>query len=55
MGSVRKIFRNMEIIGSHEETGRNEPKWGDLLVTWRETAGLVDAMVSASVKDDLLP
>ena len=55
MGSVRKIFRNMEIIGSHEETGRNEPKWGDLLVRWRETAGLLDAMVSASVKDDLLP
>ena len=38
--SVWKIFKNREIIRNHREVGRNEPKWGDLLVGWRETAGL---------------
>ena len=35
-----KNFKNRETIRTHEETGRNEPKWGDLPVGWRETPGL---------------
>ena len=38
--SVCKMFKNREIIRTHRETGRNEPKWGDFPVRWRETAGL---------------
>ena len=34
------MFKNREIIRTHRETGRNEPKWGDFPVRWRETAGL---------------
>ena len=39
-GSVWKSFKNREIIRANRETGRIQPKWGDLLVGWRETAGL---------------
>ena len=39
-GSVRKILKNREIIRTHGKTGRNEPKWRDLPVGWREIAGL---------------
>ena len=39
-GSVWKIFRNRDIIRIHGEAGRNEPKWGDLPVAWRETVDL---------------
>ena len=39
-GSARKILKNREIIRTDGETGRNEPKWGDLPVGWREIAGL---------------
>ena len=31
---------NREIIRTHGKTGRNEPKWGDHPVVWRETAGM---------------
>ena len=36
------MFKNMEILRTHGETGRNEPNepWGDLPVGWRETEGL---------------
>ena len=38
--SVLKIFINRKINRTHGETGRIEPKWGDLPVGWRETTGL---------------
>ena len=41
--SVWKIFKNREIIRIHREAGRNETEWGDLLVEWRETAGLLNS------------
>ena len=40
VGSVWKLFKNREIIRANGKTGRIRPKWGDLLVGWRETAGL---------------
>ena len=39
-GPSEKISKNREIIRTHRETGRNELKWGDLPVAWRETASL---------------
>ena len=38
--SVRKIFKNKKINRNQGETGRNEPKLGDLPVGLRETASL---------------
>ena len=35
-GERLKNFQNKEIIYTHGETGRNEPKWGDLPVGWRD-------------------
>ena len=35
-----KNFLKQLIIHTHRETERNEPKWGDLPVGWRETVGL---------------
>ena len=39
-GSVWKLFKNRKIIHAERETGRIQPKWGDILVEWRERAGL---------------
>ena len=33
-------FSKTEIIRNHGVAGRNEPKWRDLLIGWRRTAGL---------------
>ena len=46
----------MEIIRIHGETGRNESKWGDLLVGLRDDRSVeqLDAMVSGSAKNYLL-
>ena len=30
---------------THREMGRNEPKWGDLSVGWRETTGLWNSLM----------
>ena len=37
---VRNFFKNTDIIRTRGETGSIEPKWRDLPVGWRETAGL---------------
>ena len=38
--SVWKLLKNREIIRANGEMERIELKWGDLLVGWREMAGL---------------
>ena len=45
VGSVRKRFKNREIIPTHEETRKNEQKWGDYLFGWKETAGLQNSLI----------
>ena len=44
-GSIWKNFKNREVIHTHGETGRNEPKRGDLPVGWRETVGLENSLM----------
>ena len=39
-GSVWNLFKNREIIHTHGETRRIEPKWGDLPIRWRKKADL---------------
>ena len=39
-GVLARIVLKREIIRTDKETGRNEPKRGDLLAGWREKAGL---------------
>ena len=45
-GEQLKNSKNWDIIRTHGETGRNEPKWGDLPVGRRETAGLQNSSMS---------